>query len=63
MKAQRSRLLTAIRDEDPVALENLGQTMAKIRELDGVLAMVRITDSASSKSMAEALAQTESEYE
>mgnify|MGYP003132465011 CR=1 FL=1 len=63
MKATRSRLLQAIADEDPVALENLGQTMAKIRELDGVLAMVRITDSASSKSMSEALAQTESEYE
>ena len=63
MKATRQRLLQAIADEDPVALEDLGQTMAKIRELDGVLAMVRITDSASSKSMAEALAQTESEYE
>jgi len=63
MKATRSRLLQAIADEDPVALEDIGQTMAKIRELDGVLAMVRITDSASSKSMSEALAQTESEYE
>lgn len=63
MKSQRSRLLTAIRDEDPVALENIGQTMAKIRELDGVLAMVRITDSASSKSMAEALAQSEDKFE
>lgn len=63
MKAQRSRLLQAIADEDPVALENIGQTMAKIRELDGVLAMVRITDSASSKSLSEALGQTEDEFE
>jgi hypothetical protein len=63
MKAQRSRLLTAIRDEDPVALENIGQTMAKIRELDGVLAMVRITDSTSSKSLSDALGQTEDQFE
>tara|TARA_Y100000593_G_scaffold74664_1_gene137538 strand:- start:4752 stop:7460 length:2709 start_codon:yes stop_codon:yes gene_type:complete len=63
MQQQRQRLLQSLADEDPAALENIGSTMAKIRELDGVLAMVRITDSASSKSMAEALAQTESEYE
>jgi len=63
MQQQRQRLLQSLADEDPAALENIGSTMGKIRELDGVLAMVRITDSSSSKSLSDALGQTEGQYE
>ena len=63
MELQRARLLEAIRMGDAAALDNLSGTMKKVKELDNILQMVRISPDPANMTLEEAMTKTESKYE
>jgi hypothetical protein len=63
MELQRARLLDAIKMGDAAALDNLSGTMKKVKELDNILQMVRISPDQASMSLEEAMSKTESKFE
>ena len=63
MELQRARLLDAIKMGDAAALDNLSETMKKVKELDNILQMVRISPDQASMSLEEAMSKTESKFE
>ena len=63
MELQRVRLLQAIQDGDKAALDDLSGTMKKVKELDNILQMVRISPNQANMTLEEAMSKTESKYE
>ena len=63
MQQERNSLEEGLRRGDKSLMDDVGKTMTKLKEIDFVLSLVRIEGDGGSKSLADALGQSESLFE